>query len=155
MFKPWFLIVLLGVSFGAQAQIDDGQLNREEFDEQAQAIREGMTPDGPYAHVRPRQRSAIEHDLTLMAGLLADHQSAARMPPADLVALYNAQERVNAILMQREQKRQICERRRTLGSNIPKTVCESYGEWKRAQRQFGENEKMRLQQCRGTGCQAQ
>jgi hypothetical protein len=155
MWKQWCLVVLIGVSFGAHAEIKDRDLNRADFAEQAEAIRDGMQPDGPYAHVRPRQRVAIERDLETMASLLADHESARQMPPDDLVSLYNAQERVNAVLMQREQQRQKCERRRVLGSNIPKTVCESYGEWKRAQRQFGENEKMRLQQCRGSGCQGQ
>ncbi len=154
MLKQLCSILLISLSFGAQAEIEDRDLNRDDFTEQAQSVRDGMQPEGPYAHVRPRQRSAIEQDLNLMSSLLADHQSAGRMPPGDLVALYNAQERINSILMQREQKRQMCERRRVVGSNIPKTVCESYGEWKRSQRQFGENEKMRLQQCRGTGCQA-
>lgn len=149
----WYSIALIGLSFGAQAEIRDRDLNRADFVEQAEAVRDGMAPDGPYAHVRPRQRAAIERDLEMMAGLLADHESARQMPPDDLVALYNAQERINAVLLQREQQRQKCERRRVVGSNIPQTVCESYGEWKRAQRQFGENEKMRLQQCRGSGCQ--
>jgi len=158
MLKQWWLAVLCCFATGAagaQAPIDDRDLNRADFEQQAQEVREGMQPGGPYEFVKPRKRSAIESDLDLMASMLAKHDSAARMPPDDLVALYNAQERINATLMQREQKRQICERRRTLGSNIPKTVCESYGDWKRAQRQFGENEKMRLQQCRGSGCQAQ
>lgn len=153
MLKHWFCIAWMCLASAAHAEIEDRDLNREDFAEQAEAVRAGMQPEGPYAHVRPRQRGAIEQDLDLMSSLLAQHESAGRMPPADLVALYNAQERINAILMQREMKRQICERRRVVGSNIPKTVCESYGDWKRAQRQFGEAEKMRLQQCRGSGCQ--
>ncbi len=155
MLKQWWLVMLCCFAAGAQAQIDDRDLNREAFAQQAQEVREGMQPGGQYDFIRPRKRSAIESDLNLMTGMLARYESAARMPPEELVALYNAQERVNAALMQREQKQQICERRRTVGSNIPKTVCESYGERKRAERQFGENEKMRLQQCRGTGCQGQ
>lgn len=155
MWKPWCVASLLFFAVAAEAQIADRDLNREDFARQAQEVREGMQPGGQYDFIKPRKRSVIEGDLDLMGRMLAQHDSAARMPPDDLVTLYNAQERINAALMQREERRQICERRRTVGSNIPKTVCESYGERKRAERQFGENEKMRLQQCRGSGCQAQ
>lgn len=154
MGRQWWLgLVLVGFAAGVGAQIPDRSLNREDFAEQAAAVRDGMQTGGEYAFLKPDQRDAVEADLALMADLLAKNEQAGQLPDKDLIQIFNAQERVNAALTQREEKRVVCERRKVLGSNIPKNDCRSYGAWKLAQRQLGENEKMRFQQCRGSGCQ--
>lgn len=154
MSKRWWLAMVLVVfAVGAEAQIPDRYLNREDFTTQAQLVREGMQAGGPYAFVKPKQREAVEEDLGLISELLSKHESIGGLKDTDLIKIYNAQERINATLTQREEKRVVCERRKVLGSNIPKNECQSFGAWKLAQRQLGENEKMRFQQCRGSGCQ--
>lgn len=154
MRKQWWLVlVLVAFAAGAEAQIPDRSLNREDFAGQAQAVRDGMQPGGEYDFVKEEQRAAIEEDLGLISGLLTKNESVGALHDTDLIKIYNAQERINAALTQREEKRVVCERRKVLGSNIPKNDCRSFGAWKLAQRQLGENEKMRFQQCRGSGCQ--
>jgi|JI71714B2RNA_FD_contig_31_1888561_length_1220_multi_3_in_0_out_0_2 hypothetical protein len=154
MRKPWWMaMVLVGFAAGVGAQIPDRSLNRADFTAQADDVREGMQTGGEYAFLKPDQREAVEADLGLMAELLAKNETLGQLPEKDLIQIFNAQERVNAVLTQREEKRVVCERRKVLGSNIPKNDCRSYGAWKLAQRQLGENEKMRFQQCRGSGCQ--
>lgn len=154
MRKRWWLaLVLACVAVGAEAQIPDRYLNREDFAAQADKVRAGMQDGGEYAFLKAEQREAVEADLGLMAELLAKNETLGQLPDKELIQIFNAQERVNAALTKREEKRVVCERRKVLGSNIPKNECQSYGAWKMAQRQLGENEKMRFQQCRGSGCQ--
>lgn len=149
----WWAMGLVLFASGVDAQIPDRHLNRDDFADQAKLVREGMQPGGQYDFVKTKQREAIEEDLGLISDLLAKNASAVVLKDTDLIKIYNAQERINATLTQREEKRVVCERRKVLGSNIPKNECQSFGAWKLAQRQLGENEKMRFQQCRGSGCQ--
>ncbi len=154
MQKRWWLSMLvLCAAAAAQAQIPDRYLNREDFAGQAQLVREGLQSGGQYAFVKAEKREAVEEDLSLISDLLVKNESVGQLTDKDLIQIFNAQERINATLTQREEKRVVCERRKVLGSNIPKNDCRSFGAWKLAQRSLGENEKMRFQQCRGSGCQ--
>lgn len=149
----WWAMVLVVFASGVEAQIPDRYLNRADFADQAKLVREGMQPGGQYAFVKPQQRESIEEDLGLISELLAKNESIGALKDGELIKVFNAQERINATLTQREEKRVVCERKKVLGSNIPRNECQSFGAWKLAQRQLGENEKMRFQQCRGSGCQ--
>jgi hypothetical protein len=145
-------LVLCSAPAAAASINDRTLLDPAAFDAQAEQIRAEFTPNGRYGFLSDRQRQQIEEDLELMARLLAPRRTGQSLPDADLVQLYNAQERVNARLERRDAKRTVCERRRVLGSNIPKVECLSYGEHKRRTRGMDEADKMRFQQCRGADC---
>ncbi|HET6604711.1 MAG TPA: hypothetical protein VFG21_10980 [Xanthomonadaceae bacterium] len=54
---------------------------------------------------------------------LEGHAHASELDHDERIAVFNAQETINAIYAQAEDQKLICERRRVVGSNIPQTVC--------------------------------
>ncbi len=107
----------------------------EEFTIQADGVRAQMQTGGRYEFVTNAERSTVEQRLNDMQKLLAEHGPASSMNDANRVALFNAQEAVNAILNQRDAKRLICERRAPTGSHVPQNNCRTYGEIERRRRE--------------------
>jgi hypothetical protein len=87
-----------------------------------------MQEDGRYADVTERERADIDANLDRMQALFEKSGSVETMGKDEQVALFNAQESVNAILEKRDRDRLICERSATTGSRISTTHCRTYGE---------------------------
>lgn len=155
------LILGLALALGAAVAMastgappDEVPLLPSEFAERADAIREGMKPGGEYHFVKPRDAERVDEALSRMQAVLDRGKPLDRLSSGEMLKLYNAQERVNSILEQRPMLGILCERKRPLGSNLIKTECKTYRQWRAQQEQMDENDKMMLQQCRGADCQA-
>lgn len=106
-----------------------------QFAEVVAGVRAEMVPGGRYEYVQAAEKARIDRDLASMEKLFADNAGlVANMSQEDKVALFNAQESVNAILTRRDGDRVICEHRKPIGSNIPKTSCHTYAQEEEARR---------------------
>ncbi len=99
------------------------------------AVRAEMREGGRYEFVQAPEKAEVDRGLAAMEQLFATNGGqVANMSQDDKVALFNAQESVNAILTRRDADRVICENRKPIGSNIPKTTCHTYRQQEEARR---------------------
>lgn len=113
-----------------------------------------MQEGGRYAYVTERERADVEANLERMRALFDKSDSVEAMEKDDRVALFNAQETVNATLEKRDRDRLVCERSATTGSRISTTQCRTYGEIE-AQRLASQKmmrDKSSKNGCMNTGC---
>ena len=108
--------------------IPQGKLQPAEFDAFAAALRGEMDPPGRFMWVTEEERVKVLKALDEMGRILEGHETVAELLETEKVALINAQEVANAILTKRDKDRVICERRKIVGSQLPQSVCETYGE---------------------------
>ncbi|MBK8283543.1 MAG: hypothetical protein IPK97_00945 [Ahniella sp.] len=101
-----------------------------------QAIRDGLNEGGRYAYVPASQKRILLDQLDQITALLALGDPEA-LDKDDQIKLYNAQEKVNGILLQYDGNREICERTQRTGSHRYETVCRTYAEKREAQRAAG------------------
>lgn len=99
-----------------------------DFDRQAAAVRDGMQAGGTYSYIREEDKQRVEQRLTEMRQLLERHAGDAQLPQQDKVALLNAQEELNALLLQNDNNRLECEHGARTGSRIHVTSCHTHGE---------------------------
>lgn len=107
-----------------------------QFAEVVAGVRAQMVPGGRYEFVDSVEKATIDGNLASMQELFEENGGlVANMNHEEKVALFNAQEAVNAILTRRDSDRVICEHIKPIGSNIPKTTCHTYGQAEAARRQ--------------------
>lgn len=94
-----------------------------QFEALIASIRVELEPGGKYAHVPRNDRPALESQLNLMATLLQGVDSIDGMSKHRKIRLFNAQEKVNGLLLQSEADRVQCETHKITGSHRPRTVC--------------------------------
>ena len=99
-----------------------------EFDEQAVEIRQEMA-DGRYSHLSERDQRAVESDLNRVSRLLAKNDDISRLNNRDQVELVNAQERINAILIDNEADRLVCKLESKVGTRMKTKRCLTVQEW--------------------------
>jgi hypothetical protein len=104
------------------------KLQPAEFDAFAATLRGEMDPPGRFMWVTDEERVKVLKALDEMGRILEGHESVAELLETEKVALINAQGVANAILTKRDKDRVICERRKIVGSQLPQSVCETYGE---------------------------
>lgn len=98
------------------------------FEREATAVREGMQPGGTYQYIKDADKARVEKRLDDMHRLLQDHGGIEGLSKDDKVALLNEQEELNALLLQNDSNRLVCERGAHTGSRIHVTTCQTYGE---------------------------
>lgn len=101
---------------------------KDAFSAVVAGLHKEMQEGGRYAYITEREREDIEKNLDRMRALFEKSGSVDTMGKDDQVALFNAQESVNATLEKRDRDRLICERAATTGSRIATTQCRTYGE---------------------------
>lgn len=151
------LIAALSLSLAAFAEetatITREKLDPAAFSQVAQEVRAELTDQGRYSYIKPRDRQKIDQKLGVMERLLEGKSSVNELSMDRKVALYNAQEEINALIEQRKAQRTVCSNRRPTGSNISKTTCETYGEREaRRQELINDAQKGMRQPCTGVGC---
>lgn len=99
-----------------------------EFETIANEIRIQMEPGGRYGYVPSNDRPKIEEQLSVMANLLKGVEVIEELSSEDRVRLFNAQEKINGLLLQHDGQRLVCEKTRVTGSHRPRTVCMTYAE---------------------------
>lgn len=98
------------------------------FEQEAAGVRQGMLPDGAYSFMSDDDKQRVERGLDEMHKLLEDHAAQSELSKQDQVVLMNAEEQLNALLLQNDNNRLICERGARTGSRIKVTTCQTHGE---------------------------
>jgi hypothetical protein len=132
----YLLAVLVTVSAGADAvkQKPVAADTPDKFAQAVQEIHEQMNPGGRYEFINPDERSRVEADFNAMAAMLQKAGSVEHMTQTEKVQLFNTQEHLNGILTHTDSSRLICEHRAPVGTTIPRTTCQTYGEVEIARR---------------------
>ena len=108
--------------------------NATEFSSVTASVQKEMLPGGRFEFVETSERSGLNTHLADMQALFDKHGTVAQMDMQTKVQLFNDQEAVNAILTHRDNERLVCNHDAPLGSHIPRTVCQTYGEMERQHR---------------------
>lgn len=82
-----------------------------------------MARNGDYGRLPGGSVKRLEAAQATIIDLLEGHASARELPPAERIALYNAQELITATLRNNDKNRTICKREPTTGSRLTKTEC--------------------------------
>jgi hypothetical protein len=100
----------------------------EEFQKQAQDLREQMKPGGQYAHLSVADQARVGKQLDSLQKLYNGRVAGKSFKSSDEVKLVNATEQINGILSGDESKRLVCEQVRRIGSNRSEKVCTTVAE---------------------------
>jgi hypothetical protein len=126
MHRIAIFLVLALAGFGVAAQ-DTTQAVQipdiETFLDQQRDIREDMASKRKFKHVTDYDKRRLYAAQDQIFSLLDGRSSTDELNSDQLVAVYNAQEEVNAVLTDAELDRPICERETVVGSRMTKTVC--------------------------------
>jgi hypothetical protein len=106
-----------------------------DFDKQSAAVRVGMEADGVYGYIKDDDKHRVEQRLDEMHRILQRNSAQPELPKSDRIALLNAQEELNALLLQNDNNRLECENGTRTGSRIHVTSCHTHGELMQRQRQ--------------------
>jgi hypothetical protein len=104
-----------------------------------------------FEHVSNRDRLAIEAAQGEIRAALAGQADMQALTPEARVAVFNAHEKVVAIMNDANLDRVTCKREHQLGSHRPRTVCFTEREL-RDMMERNRNERMRAGGCEGPGC---
>lgn len=86
-------------------------------------IRTNLEPGGKYAYVPKNDRPAVEEQLNIISSILAKVDSVEELNQRRRVRLFNAQEKLNGLLLQSEADRQHCQTTKLTGTHRTQTVC--------------------------------
>lgn len=107
---------------------------RDDFTAVNAAVHKEMQPGGRYDLISQGEREDVDTRLAHMQSLFDKYGTVAQMDQPSKIQLFNDQEAVNAALTRRDNKRLICERIAPVGSHIPRTFCQTYGEKMQSER---------------------
>jgi len=100
----------------------------EAFKRDSARIHQQLQPGGQYEHSSDADKERVEARLKDMYRLLEVHSTQAQMSETDKVALLNAQEEINGVLLHNDNNRLVCEHVAPVGTHRPVTTCQTYGE---------------------------
>ena len=133
MQRPAMLMFFLAMCVPASSCLADAAIEKavaaqtlDKFETEAAAVRAGMQPDGIYGFMNEDDKRRVEDKLEAMQRMLKEHP--AGLSAQEKVVLLNAQEELNALLLQNDNNRLICERGTRTGSRIHVTTCRTHGE---------------------------
>lgn len=138
--KTWLIGVAVGAAVlqvgivQAKTEVVIKADNKDDFAAVVAAVHQQMLPGGHYEFTSKKDRADIDTQFSAMQALFDRYGTVAQMDENSKVQLFNEQQTVNALLTHNNSDRLICEHVAPLGSNIPKTICRTYGEVQREQR---------------------
>jgi hypothetical protein len=100
----------------------------DKFAQTTDEIHQEMSSGGRYEFIRPDEKAKVEADLITMAAMLQKSGSVERMTQTEKVQLFNTQEHLNGILTHSDSNRLVCEHKAPVGTSIPRTTCQTFGE---------------------------
>ena len=112
-------------AFAAAGKAPIQATNQTDFAKVVANVRAEMEADGRYAEVAGVERSRVNERLDDMTALFAKNGDVAQMNQADKVALFNAQEEVNGILLKRDGDRLVCKTEARSGTHFKNTTCKT------------------------------
>ncbi len=101
--------------------------NKQQFAEQAAAIRDAMKRGGRFQYLTVDELNSVNEQLDAIAAMLQRRETE-RFGSDEQLDLLQAQENANAILTRRDGDSLICERRAPTGSNFKIKKCVTYTE---------------------------
>ncbi|MEO8461480.1 MAG: hypothetical protein ABI451_13200, partial [Dokdonella sp.] len=125
---PWVLIVACA---SAQAEAIKKAVTADTAEKLAATIddiHENMKPGGRYEFISKDKKWRVDKLFDQMLGTLHKYGSVEAIPERDKIEMYNAQEKVNGMLLSDDAERVVCERTAPTGSRIKVTNCETFGE---------------------------
>lgn len=117
--------VVAQCAFAAADKAPIQAISQNDFAKIVANVRAEMAPTGRYAEVAGVERARVNARLDEMNALFAKDGDVAQMNQADKVALFNAQEEVNGILLKRDGDRLICKTEARSGTHFKNTTCKS------------------------------
>jgi hypothetical protein len=142
--KTWQIGLAMAAAVVAMLQMEVAQAsktetilkadNAPEFSTVVASVQKEMLPGGRFEFVDKKEQDTVNTRLADMQALFDKHGTVAQMEMNTKVQLFNDQEAVNAILTHRDDERLVCVHDAPLGSHIPRTVCQTYGEMERTRR---------------------
>jgi hypothetical protein len=138
--KTWLVGVAVGAALlqvgivQAKTEVVVKADNKDDFTAVVAAVHQQMLPGGHYEFTSNKDRAAVDTQFGAMQSLFDKYGTVAQMDQDAKLQLFNEQQAVNAILTHNDSTRLVCEHVAPLGSNIPKTVCKSYGQIQQEQR---------------------
>ncbi len=135
-----YLICLAPGAAAAAANAPPLQMTTEKtaFEQQIAAVRAGIQPRGRYEFVTAEERDRVSQALTDIDSLLNKHDALSELSRDEKTTILSAVEQANAILVQRDGERLICENSAPIGSHQKRTRCQTYAEQQR-QAQHDQN----------------
>ncbi len=100
-----------------------------------------------YEHISVADLAEVDREQARIRRLVGSHASMDELSGDDQLAVFNAHERVVAILEDAEDDRVICRLRFIVGSHLPVSVCSTVGELRAASRALGRDELFRQFPC--------
>jgi len=122
------------------AKITDAEAFMDEIDESL-----AMARDGTYGPLKRGSMVQAEMARDKIAELLEGHENAMELQPEERIELYNAQERIVAMIRNDDKGRMVCKKEIRLGSRFPATECLSVAQREEKSRssRSGINDTMR------------
>jgi hypothetical protein len=105
-----------------------------------------------YEHITSSQIDDIGLEQSKIRALIGTHATLDELSNQDQVSVFNAHERVVAIVEGAEDDRVVCKRQKVVGSHRPVSVCQTVGEMKRTRQRIGTDEIVRQARCTGANC---
>jgi len=129
MKSPFLAALLLSAvcqcAFAATGKAPIQATSQNDFAKVVASVRAEMAPKGRYAEVAGVERSRVNARLDEMTALFAKDGDVSQMGQADKVALFNAQEEVNGILLKRDGDRLVCKTEARSGTHFKNTTCKT------------------------------
>jgi hypothetical protein len=151
-----FLTFVLCLGLLSGTAFADSQLKpastKQDFIDQADAIRQEMNPGGRYEFVTATEKQIIGEILDEIAKIMDKHKSANGLNERELATILNDQEQANAILTRRDGERLVCANEARTGTHITTVNCQRYAELQAAHRateQYMRSGVMGATQCGG------
>lgn len=133
MSKTLLMILLLGFSSAASATAEPAvSVTEGSFAAQARAIEKSLADGKTYAEMSRAERDEVRSILGRMSERLEGVTAIEQMPEEDRLALFNDQERVNAMLVKGyADSRLVCDKRGRTGTHFRETKCQTVAERRR------------------------
>ena len=127
-----FLILLCGTA-SAESSLRTAH-SKEEFADQADAIRQEMNAGGRYEFVTATERQIVNEVLDEITQIMGRHRNSNSLNDREMATVLNDQEQANSILTRRDGQRLVCANEARTGTHIATVNCQRYAELEAAHR---------------------
>jgi hypothetical protein len=133
MSKTLLMVLLFGFASAASATTEPAvSVTEGSFAAQARAIEKSLADGKTYAEMSRAERDEVRSILGRMSERLEGVAAIEQMPEEDRLALFNDQERVNAMLVKGyTDSRLVCDKRGRTGTHFRETKCQTVAERRR------------------------
>ena len=142
MTKSLLFVLMFGCSVSAMAATAKPNVSVTEdgFAAQVRAIEKDLSDGKTYAEMSRTEREEVRGLLDRMAERMKGFDSVEQMPEDERLALFNDQERVNAMLVKGySDSRVVCDKRGRTGTHFKETNCQTVAERRRRTEEDQQN----------------